>query len=738
MTLRRPNHNRGTRSAALASLLRRAGRIGAACAAMICTLAAPSVAFGASSSPAVSSSASQSGSASASASNTSNTDATAGPDADSATDDDASAGTACTNAVCITADDLTPVVTSTSGYHVTVTVTNATADAIDPSTLNVSTNPLYTFTSRVDMQGWAEGEASIPTRTVLGSAQVEALAPGATAQAQVDVTADNAGLTAITTWGPKPLRISLSAGTRAATATLNTFLTRSTDGVRSADTPPLNITVAMPLTAGTWQTDDNLVTTLTTTSKDVDPQAAAVTDSQQRVAQTALITRHPMLQAVADPLYLSTFDTAPRTAAVMQPGYFDITAAATQQQSALEDAGIASTDWSAASAAGTDGGDAIAWQGQGAWTKEALTAAARQGYRTVIAGPDFEASSTAIAHTGSYAVSTDAGDVTVLAPQTALTRLAQNQATSDAARAEATEAGQMARFIAQSAFYQMEQPYADRVLLVTFTADASLQRVDQMMTAMEEASWITLTDLDAMRAATVYRTGDAAAKALPSESGVSAAASAAFARSLDVASSARRSAQRFADNVLETSGVPAASAQSAQRWMERVGAVQHALIVRALDGAGGNLVLADRTLELADALFDGVRISPSDSINVVSETAQMPVTVSNNHDFPVRVRVDSKTDSMQIVTSREVETVVPAHGEAQVTFTIRVLTSGHATAHLTLLDADGERFGDDHQTHISSKLQISDMSGTVIIALAVALGVLGLWRQFHRKKDPDE
>ena len=729
MTLTRPNHAHGMRRSPLSALLRRAGRVGAACVALICTLAAPAAAFGASPSANTSN---PSNTADAQDAQTSQTQQ---PQQDAQQQDSEGSGGACVNAVCIIADDLTPVVTATSGYHVTVTVTNATSEPIDPAALNVSTNPLYTFTSRVDMQAWAESEASIPTRTVLGSAQVSALAPGSSAQAQVDVTADNAGLTAITTWGPKPLRISLGDSGRNVVASLNTFLTRSTDGVRSADTPPLNITVAMPLTAGTWQTDSNLLTTLTTTSQDVDPEAVTVTDSQQRVAQTALLTRHPMLQAVGDPLYTATFDTMPRTAATMQPGYFDITAAAEQDASALRDAGITDADWQATN----DGANSsIAWQGQGAWTRKALTAAARQGYRTVIAGPDFEASSTAIAHTGSYTVTTDAGEVTVLAAQSALTKLAQNQATSDAARAETTEAGQMARFIAQSAFYQMEQPYADRVLLVTFSPTSSLQRVDQMMTAMEEASWITLTDLDAMRAATVYRTGDAAARALPGESGVTLAAASAFARSLDVASSARRTAQRFADRVLAPDSANADAVKAAQQWMDRVGAVQHAMTVRALDGAGVNRPLADKALELADALFDGVSISPSDSINVVSETAQMPVTVSNDHDFPVRVRVDSKTDSMQIVTSREVETVVPAHGETQVTFAIRVLTSGRATAHLTLLDADGERFGTDHQTHISSKLQISDMSGTAIIALAVALGVLGLWRQFHRKKDPDE
>ena len=35
-------------------------------------------------------------------------------------------------------------------------------------------------------------------------------------------------------------------------------------------------------------------------------------------------------------------------------------------------------------------------------------------------------------------------------------------------------------------------------------------------------------------------------------------------------------------------------------------------------------------------------------------------------------------------------------------------------------------------------MRISDASGFIIIGFAVLLCIIGLWRQFHRKKDPDE
>ena len=133
-----------------------------------------------------------------------------------------------------------------------------------------------------------------------------------------------------------------------------------------------------------------------------------------------------------------------------------------------------------------------------------------------------------------------------------------------------------------------------------------------------------------------------------------------------------------------------------------------------------------------------VTITRIESITVVSETAKMPVTISNASPFPVHVRVSSITDSMEIVTSRFTDVEVPPRSEAQVTFTIRVSTSGSTNATVTLQDRGGIPFGAPQITAITSVLQISDMSGFVIIGSAVVLGLLGLWRQFHRKKDPDE
>lgn len=95
-------------------------------------------------------------------------------------------------------------------------------------------------------------------------------------------------------------------------------------------------------------------------------------------------------------------------------------------------------------------------------------------------------------------VHTPAGDVTVLKEQSTLGTLAKGQATSTDAQAESSDAGRLARLIAQSAFYQMEQPYTSRYLLMTFSRTTEASWIDQVMSAFEQASWLNLTDLKTM------------------------------------------------------------------------------------------------------------------------------------------------------------------------------------------------------------------------------------------------
>lgn len=690
------------------------------------------------------------------------------------------------NAVTIDVVDITPVVTATSGLHVTVNIANGTTTAMPSGTFSLLANLNHTFVSRTDIQQWAEGTSGIPAPDELGSVSVAPIAAGDSATVSVDVDADNDMLASIGSWGPRPLALQYAVA-GGAEAIDYTFLTRSWEGLASSRTPQLNVAIAMPLTTSQWQEDSDAAAKLLSSPATASSDPAAivgVADSakEELKKKDNLGSQYPALQLVGDPKALKSVST-PHLHGLMQAAGFDITAYAQIDDAALyRDAGIKMQSWTASTGLneyrgiiGSDDAElaSYAWQGDGIWTMDALERAREQGYTRVIATHDFDMQDDSTVHTSTYAVPTSAGDVTVLAAQPVLSTLASGDATSGDAAAEATQAGRIARFIAQSAFYQMEQPYTERSVLVCMGASTSASEAGALMEALGNASWLDLKDLDAIADADPYLSGDDAAARVPADDEDSDVNVAAVRSVLESLQTSREDIERFTSTILtepgsgspspsassgsggdgddpETEASPSASADASAQpdangklnanvWTSYL---MQAHDAEALLAGGTSSALShamqEAAADFASQLLDSVSITSSNTVNVVSETASLPVTVSNALPYPVSVKVSSITDSMEIVTSRFATTQVPAKGEAQVTFTIRVSTSGTTTATEQLLDGNDQAFGTPKYTTITSALQISDKSGVAFIVIACLLGVVGLWRQFHRKKDPDE
>ena len=672
----------------------------------------------------------------------------------------------------------TPVVTDQSGYALRAAVTNTANQPMENAHLSVSTSALYSFSSRADMQAWSEGHARIPTPDVLGTQTVPTIPAGQSIEVSVNVPADQDTLKKMTSWGPKPVRLSLSDDQDQVLGDVFTFLTRTWDGLPTAGTPALSLTMVMPLTSSDWSIDDKAMTALMTQSGSGSESGSgndknqSVTLTRQGVRrqedQSQLLTKHGSLQALGDPVYLSAFANRPRIQGLIQPADFDITGYASQSQDRYPKAGVTPESWSAQTAAklypdATPG--AYAWQGMQEWTMESITAARRAGYQTIIAPQGFEVGAGTSAHTGKYTIETKAGQVTVLSAQRELSNLARGHPSSTRATGEQTPAGQTARFIAQSAFYQMEQPYAERSLLVCFDADQDTQEADRIMTELEHAPWISLVSMNNLMQAPDFTGGSSGLlKALElSGDRDSDKHGDGSTGTLDSLIASRADIDRFATSILADSkqeSQPTASATAGKtdsqalarqdadatarqpkdphQWLSQLTAAHDDLALKSLGGTAAASGLADQAEAISRRLLDGISITPSESLNVVSETASMPVTVSNSHPYPVHARISARTDSMEIVTSRMAEAVIPARSEAQVTFKVRVAAAGRANVDIGLLDSQGRPFGQVRRAQITSNLRLSDMSGLIIIVIAVLLGLLGLWRQFHRTKDPDE
>ncbi|WP_445342103.1 DUF6049 family protein [Bifidobacterium sp. ESL0827] len=666
----------------------------------------------------------------------------------------------------------TPVVTDKSGYALRAAVTNTANQPMENAHLSVSTSALYSFSSRADMQTWSEGQARIPTPDLLGTQTVPTIPAGQSIEVAVNVPADQDAIKKMASWGPKPVRLSLSDDQGRILSDVFTFLTRTWDGLPTAGTPALSLTMVLPLTSSDWNIDDKAMTALMTQSGSGNDKNRSVTLTRQGARrqedQSQLLSKHGSLQALGDPVYLSAFVNRPKIQGLIQPADFDITGYASQNQNRYAQAGVTPESWSAQTAAKlyTDSApDIYAWQGRREWTMESITTARRAGYQTVIAPQGFEVGADTSAHTGKYTIETKAGKVTVLSAQRELSNLARGHPSSTRATGEQTQAGQTARFIAQSAFYQMEQPYAERSLLVCFDTDEDTQQADRIMTELEHAPWISLKSMDNLMQAPDFTGGSSSLlKALELDSTKSSTKHGdGSIGTLDSLTASRAEIDRFATTILadgKQDSQPTASATAGKtdsqalarqdanttarqpkdphQWLNQLTVAHDDLALKSLGGTAAAAGLADQAEAISHRLLDGVSITPSESLNVVSETASMPVTVSNSHPYPVHARISARTDSMEIVTSRMAEAVIPARSEAQVTFKVRVAAAGRANVDIGLLDRQGRPFGQVRQAQITSNLRLSDMSGMVIIVIAVLLGLLGLWRQFHRTKDPDE
>ena len=674
--------------------------------------------------------------------------------------------------------EATAVVTDTSGYHLKVTITNTDSQQWQAGQLSLNINSDYTFTSRTDMQEWAQSQNMIPAPNELGSVAVPALAPGQSTTVAINAKADNAALTSIMTWGPKPLLAVYAHDDE--NVELRSFLTRSSAGLAAAQTPAMQITMVAPLSSSHWQVSNEALTAMVNnpvvsnsgngqTTADAassgeygknDNAAVTLNSNHTRFDRSLsdVLSRHSALQVIADPTYLNALNMPPKVSALMQPAAFDITAyAADGSTQRYANAGVQNSMWNAKAsltqyrnAIGDNNAtiSTVAWQGKGHWTMDALTEARRHGYSAVISTADFEPSASDTVRTGTNVVTTDAGDITVLVEQRELSNLAQGSATSRKARAESSEAGRLARFVAQSAFYQMEQPYTQRNLLVNFGFNADAATLNSFMSAVESSPWLQATDLQTLCAATPLASDDDAQANVPRESDIGKDDAAFIDSAIAALSASRSDIIRFRDNIMKPDTTAThdrdngSTSDDRGTWINRILNAQSTMALRAFTADDSDAALPNAMVsgaqQLSGIVMNSIALTPSEAVTMVSETATMPVTVRNSTPFPAQVTVSSITDSSEIATSRRTTITVPAHAETQTTFRLRAATSGSAIASIALEDRVGVRFGQMQQTSISCILKISDMTGFIIIAAAVVLGLLGLWRQFHRKKDPDE
>lgn len=775
-------------------------------------------------------------------------------------------------------------ITDSSGYKAHITITNSGKTPLDPGQVRILTNPQFIFDSSTVMQEWAQGQQTVRglkrLDTMLGAADVQELKPGASTTIAITTQPSDPALQLFTSWGAKPVLIQY-VGTNAGTISLHTFVTRTLDGLNMSQTPAMNIVPVLPIHARSWDVDEKAMEKVSSADTHAADSSILTISEQERTHHATIVAvakRHSSLQTLVDPDSTYQFTQPMNYQAVLQPSSTDLafyaqTTASSANTSGDADnsadstgsakaddtqasnttisndqwqaAGITAKDFQASTALQTlsentdtqaENIPAIAWQRQTPWTQPALNFAKEAGYQAVIATSGYRDTTTTAVATSKSTVHTTAGDIALLTPQQELSALAHNDQTDSAAGAEATDAGKINRLLAQSAMYQMQQPYVPRTVLVTFDCNTPASLVDAMMSTMEQASWLhmsTIQDLlhspDGMDSQQATEQSEDTEELLETMQPSFTALHQQHLQQLKDLAQVSNDITRFTRNILDPAGTESAQASSTQtdsastsdsasandssksgdasssgnsgsssnsdnsdnssdahdssrasdvdaqrtkrtvrlakQWATTLSGAQHALALRALGVDATNAApLIQGAQSLSSALFKGVSIAKPEALNIVSQSAKMPITLSNTHPFPVSVRViaNSSTGLIALHASHSANTAsgtagntsnagadgaqsavtdivtIPAHGEEQITIDVSILQSGRSNVSLALQDRTGEAFGESTHTTVTSWFQIIDWSGYVILGFAVLLGLLGIWRQFHRVKDPDE
>lgn len=744
----------------------------------------------------------------------------------------------------------TPIITASSGYQASVTITNKSSQAAQAGTLTLRTSQ-YSLISSSNAQDWAEGRYN-PYLFDLAQVSVPALKRNSSVTVTVTLKADDRNLASLRNWGPKPLEVVYQAAAQpnsgeadprtgtTLSAHLNTFVTRSHDGLDEFKTPQMALTVVMPVVATGWQvrTQTSDTASVNQKNKKLAATLALVHDPMSTdfpltltkkakaytLAQLKLLKDYPHLQSVIDPALLAslredntpTSDKAPASrsvaislyqamSSISQPYSFDISRL-TLDPEGFEKAGVSADTWSVQagdslasdfqssssssssqpSSTGENSGQskkteensssstpasvakgAIAWEGSSSWTARSLETAARAGYKTVIANSARPVADDSIVETGHVVMNTAAGDVTVLVTQSTLTQLAEGQKTSEQALAENSDAGRLQRFIAQSAIFQMQQPYVQRNLLVSLGSRTSLANSRALLSALQSADWLKSGTLADLRQGA---TNVSAHFDLAPDGNTAHTHAASTARQLSTLTKTLTTLSQLKKNVLvkasakssdnpgkedKTDNPQPLARQNAKssaeddvtqdEWLAKLETshMHLALASFASENVDTQNGSADLTALQADQkmnaeLSNAVSIVKPSVINVFSESAQTPVTVTNRLPYPVKVKLAAQTDTQLTTVSSGKTLTVHENSEAQATLHVRVVGTSQTTLSIQVTDEQGNMLGEPQTTMLYTQLPLNDLSGDILIVLAVVLGIVGLRRQFTRKKDPDQ
>ena len=565
------------------------------------------------------------------------------------------------------------------------------------------------FISRSSLDAWRRADPEDPTGPAVLTYDLPALAPGAETTATLVVPAAATGLTEDDEWGARDLAIEVVD----ALAGVPLGMTRSFAVWYPAEVSTRTaVTVAVPVTGPAVDPYRRQATA----------QALAdLTAPEGRLSAVLAATEAVPVTWVVDPAVVTAARTSEAGAAwadrvitaaedrevlLLPWGDADLTALTRAGETDLAAAAIARSE-----AAGVPGSFRLAWPVEPLPGLATAAGAITAGADAVVVAPGRLEPPAVLTYTptGLTTVVARGKDVPVLVPDLRLSRaLLTGRVGSSVPGATVTPAVAAQDLLAELAVISRERPTTARHLLATvprdWTPDPAL--ASAQLAAIAEAPWVELTGVAAL-----LRTPDTEVDrgTLPTESvppGMVAGTELA----------AARAAMIDRDTVALMLADPGTITGDPES--ELLAAVSQAW--RA-DPAGRSRVLATAA-GTAERLRAGVSVDPSSTINLISQSGEMPVRVVNDLSQDVTVVVGLQPAEARLVADRPIPVTVPARDSALVQIPLHAVGSGDVAARVVLTTTAGHLVDSDTVFTVRVRAEWENI-GTAILAGLLAIGL---------------
>lgn len=323
--------------------------------------------------------------------------------------------------------------------------------------------------------------------------------------------------------------------------------------------------------------------------------------------------------------------------------------------------------------------------------------------------------------TGRATLSTPAGDVAALVPDEALSAALAGEAVSgqvDGLDGAATDLEARQYLLADTAAIAREAPATPRAVLATLdrTFDGGTLALGDRLASLAEAPWVSLSPLSALQG-----TADPGVERLPLPEEEVEDGEAGALLFADVAA-ARTSLADLARTV------PDPAALVAEPDARLLAAASAAWRPAPGDRAAFTTAAMMAVVDLQRSLG----VEDSATVNLISASGDLPVTIRNDLDQPVTVTVHLTSDDPALQVPAKVPVQVPAFGTSTVGVQVHAVGSADVTVLAELRTADGVRVGTPATFAVRVRAGWENTGTAVVASVVAGMLVVGLVRNIRR------